>query len=77
MPQQNVGQGRAYSYPQIVFLLAVAKLEMMRAELGDPSEMLNYFHNEGVNSGSLAQPLHEIAHKVSIDLRLCRREYLY
>lgn len=52
---------RTFSYPQVVFLLTVARLEMMRAELGDPSQMLNYFHNDGVNNGPLASPLADIA----------------
>lgn len=56
---------RSLSYPQVVFLLAVAKLESMRAELGDPSLMLQYFHNEGVNRGPLVGPLNDISQKAS------------
>lgn len=55
---------RSLSYPQVVFLLSVAKLECMRAELGDPSIILQYFHNEGVNHGPLIGPLYDIAEKV-------------
>lgn len=56
---------RAYSYPQAVFLLTVARLESFRAEAGDPSIMLEYFHNEGVNHGVLAAPLVEVSEKVT------------
>jgi phosphatidylinositol 4-kinase len=44
----------------------VAKLEGMRAELGDASIMLQYFHNEGVNSGPLIGPLYDISQKVCV-----------
>lgn len=60
---QSIGP-RTLSYPQVVFLLSVAKLEGMRAELGDPSVMLQYFHNEGVNRGPLIRPLNDISEKV-------------
>lgn len=67
IPSQNVIQARTISYPQVIFLLAVAKLETFRAESGDPSQMLKYFQNEGINSGPLADPLAEIAQKVTKD----------
>ena len=64
IPGQNALQAKILSYPQIVFLLAVARLEAFRAELGNPAVMLDYFHNEGVNNGALAGPLVEISQKV-------------
>lgn len=43
----------------------------MRAELGDPSVMPQYFHNEGVNRGPLVGPLNDISEKVQFFIRLC------
>lgn len=60
-----MAQSRTVTYPQVVFLLAVARLETFRAELGDPSFVLRYFHNPGVNNGPLAGPLAEIATRVT------------
>lgn len=54
-----------------MFLLAVVKLEGMRAELGDPSVMPQYFHNEGVNRGPLIGPLNDISEKVQFSIGLC------
>lgn len=44
--------------------MAVQKLESMRAEQGDPSVILQYFDNDGVNTGPLAGPLDDVAQKV-------------
>lgn len=41
----------------------------MRAELGDPSVMLHYFRNEGVNRGPLLGPLNDISGKVRSNSR--------
>ena len=56
---------RSYSYPQTVFLLTVARLESYRAESGDPSIMLEYFHNEGINNSTLSAPLMEVSERVT------------
>ena len=61
----NALQIRTVSYAQVVFLTAVTKLESMRAKQGNPSEILNYFHNQGVNDGSLGAPLMDVAQKVT------------
>lgn len=55
---------RTYTYPQTCFLLAVAEIETFRAQDGDPSQMLGYFHNEGVNNSGLRKPLASILTKV-------------
>lgn len=62
---QSIGP-RSLTYSQVVFLLSVAKLECMRAELGDPSVILQYFHNEGVNKGPLIGPLNDISERVRV-----------
>lgn len=63
--QGSTLQARAFTYPQVVFLLTVMRLESFRAEAGDASIMLEYFHNEGVNNGTLAAPLIEVANRVT------------
>lgn len=50
---------------QVVFLATVLGVESLRAEAGQPSPILTYFHNEGVNEhGQLYETLVSIADKV-------------
>ncbi|KDE03986.1 hypothetical protein MVLG_05555 [Microbotryum lychnidis-dioicae p1A1 Lamole] len=40
---------RSLPAPQVVFLLTVVRLESLRAEAGQPSIVLSYFHVQGIN----------------------------
>lgn len=52
---------------QVIFLATILGLESLRAEAGQPSTVLTYFHVEGVNyHGQIYETLVSIAEKVSL-----------
>jgi phosphatidylinositol 4-kinase len=64
LPQQGTN-ARSLSTPQVIFLATVLGVESLRAESGQPSTILSYFHVEGINNNlQMFTTLTSIADKV-------------
>lgn len=67
---QHSGHMRSLSYPQVVFLLTVLRVETLRASTGVITPMLAYFEHEGVNKSAIGSSLEAVGRQVSFDVSI-------
>ncbi|KAK0539233.1 phosphatidylinositol-4- kinase [Tilletia horrida] len=60
-------EARSFSAAQVTFLMTTYILENMRSAMGQPSMILWYFVNDGLNSSALVGSLEDIADKVIVN----------
>lgn len=65
---QHAGQLRSITYPQVVFLLTVLRVESLRASTGSIRPLLSYFDNEGVNKSAIGPLLEAVGLHVTNQL---------
>ncbi|KAL9933013.1 hypothetical protein V8E36_008268 [Tilletia maclaganii] len=60
-------EARSFSPAQVTFLMTTYILENMRSAMGQPSAILYYFVNDGLNTSDLVSSLEDIADKVIVN----------
>ncbi|KAK0552405.1 phosphatidylinositol-4- kinase [Tilletia horrida] len=63
----HAADARTFSPAQVTFLMTTYILENMRSAMGQPSMVLWYFVNDGLNSSALVGSLEDIADKVIVN----------